>query len=248
MAFKRSFRWPLKRNRGFSATPRSRWGRASKATAKAIVRKAGPLQTEWFVDSSLVVDTDTASVAWCVASNFKPPSTLIKVMDHSVWNTNLSTTREKCYLMSATVTCRLRAVGGADNAPYFREFQQALAFLDPDQTSTLAVDDAWPTQFQSSMIFYEEAPPAERLATRVHTRNLVHPADPGAATMWELGQDNPRQHATITHRFKGKKLLSDEMNIYVVSNSVGWSTASGSETSIGGVIGWWTARFKLARF
>jgi len=247
----RSMRWPLRSTRGFSATPRSNWKRKppapTKQFARQVVRKAGPLQTEWFVDSSLIVDSDVSTLVLATGGNFSPSTTGNVIMASSVWNTNLATSREKVYIESIDVRFRLTAATGTDNAPYHRELQLGLFVGTPEMATDFIGDNSWPDLKQSYMILYEERSKGSNIFALKRV-NLEHAADPGAATMWELGMAAAKNFRTVRMTSRKRRLLTDEDQLYWMSNSQCWSNAGGAEAGVGGVTGWWSARIKLARY
>jgi len=247
----RSFRWPLRGTRGFSATPRSNWKRKppapTKQFARQVVRKAGPLQTEWFVDSSLVVDSDYSTLVLAPGGNFSGATSGNVIMASSAYDTNLATSREKVYIESIDVRFRLNAATGTDNAPYHRELQIGLFLGTTEMATDYIGDNSWPDLKQSYMILNEERAKGSNVFALKRV-NLEHPADPGSATMWELGMAAAKNFRTVRMTSHRRRLLGEGYQLYWMSNSQCWSLAGGAEASVGGVTGWWSARIKLARY
>jgi len=145
----RSFRWPVNRTRGFSATPRRNWTRPApaptKSFARKVVRKAGPQEKASYWDSSFTTDgTEYGQTLLAAGSTYYPNDTSRALITY--------------YNRRLRVMVRMKAVQNAGN---FATYCNTLVYVIKGMADTLAdqltTSDANPYGRQAQMLAWQEA-------------------------------------------------------------------------------------------
>jgi len=239
----RSFRWPLNRNRGFSATPRRSWSRRKPAAsislpaAKAIVRKAGPQEKESFVDSTLINSSTHFSAIYAAASTVNPPHTSFTLLAPSVWDQNLSSTRMSIRVDSVRIQMHMFHQQGAGNFGYYSQGQILLvAGTALDVTDDLRTNDENNWRTQAEVIGYEELPRGLRIVGRKYFKCI----GPCIATDSNYENYIVNQPVAQIHYINTKRKfwLKKEEFLYMLVLRTAVSINGEASTAIGQLNGW----------
>lgn len=250
-----SWRWPLKATRGFSATPRrSRGASTSARTARRIVKKAGPLESAYFTNSTLldptIGDTPTSYTQSAVRESNVAQFNLFTEADYS----QEGGARERIKIKRFQVDIRLRALMGATLYNVNEYIGLALVLGTPDDiTDDVDTQNVNPWGSQASLILYSELPRGIRFAKRTH-RLMIHPpigvgatgTDPDARNH-NIVHSNGRSEAVVSLSFKNRWIREPE-KVVLLTWSMKSSSAGEAIGGFAGIAGYHTVRCIYARY